>query len=322
MSDIHIHIALQHRKMKEDKPVICRLCLNLIEDGSFDLLDEVKKQMLNTLLPNMNLACPTQPVICKHCTTVLHNSYHFKTEFLNYMKNVEPQIKDKKHQCIYCLTVTKQECTAAENILLKEMLTQCFPENDVIESTSICEKCVEPLHSQYIFVSKCLEVEEKITVYSSKTGSSGEVNLFDVVNDKYTLKESNNIRVDFVSLKTEPIDFPDPITIEEKDIKDVEEKTKIYKCELCDYKTHRKSDLTLRHMLRHKNPEELKMYRCTECSYQTKRRGDLTSHLVTHKDSVPVYKCATCHYKTIYKDRLAEHVVKHKLPREIQVQYL
>ncbi|KAJ8952572.1 hypothetical protein NQ318_006939 [Aromia moschata] len=357
--------------MKEDKLVICRFCLDLTEDGSFDLLDDVKKRMLADIVPELKLNVVKDPVICKCCSTSLQQSYDFKTDYSNYFENMDIKPKDEEYilKCVFCCTTNGTLSSIKENISLKVILEKCWTELSISESTSVCEVCLESLQNQYNFTMKCLETEEKLTAYSSKSGTNSfgilladyamlhflgdkgcnEINLFSILHeiqrhnimdiansykaelvcvkkeepDSYEKNATETNKIQFVNIKAENAIQEENVEIKcdkEEDSEATSDK-KAYKCDLCDYQTYRKTDLTLRHILIHKKPEEVTMYKCTECCYQSKRRGDLNSHLAIHADTLTVYRCHSCHYKTIHKDRLEEHLGKHDLPEKYKCEH-
>ncbi|KAJ8957830.1 hypothetical protein NQ318_001826 [Aromia moschata] len=61
--------------------------------------------------------------------------------------------------------------------------------------------------------------------------------------------------------------------------------SEVMRCELCQYKTKRKSQL-VSHMLVHRDPSKIKMYDCGTCPFKTKRKSSWKKHMLIHRESV------------------------------------
>ena len=93
----------------------------------------------------------------------------------------------------------------------------------------------------------------------------------------------------------------------------IKEKNKeFYKCNLCEYKTIRKSCLKTHLMLIH-NVGDIKWYSCNHCNYRTKVKASLTKHemLKHNTGNKPIiwYHCSKlgCKYKSRQKSHIKEH---------------
>ncbi|BET00001.1 Hypothetical protein NTJ_12817 [Nesidiocoris tenuis] len=75
-----------------------------------------------------------------------------------------------------------------------------------------------------------------------------------------------------------------------------------FKCEKCDFKTHRRLNLQ-RHMKRFHS----RSYKCTQCSYKTGALSRLKAHLSVHNEE-KLHACALCPYKTKWERCLQQHV--------------
>ncbi|XP_060535478.1 zinc finger protein ZFAT-like isoform X2 [Cylas formicarius] len=84
-----------------------------------------------------------------------------------------------------------------------------------------------------------------------------------------------------------------------------------YKCEHCDYKTHRTYNLQI-HYLNHKKPEELQYFYCYHCPFKAKRKDNLKSHIFKMHMPKDELKCFICDFKTTSSYSLVKHVDKHK----------
>ena len=77
-------------------------------------------------------------------------------------------------------------------------------------------------------------------------------------------------------------------------------------CDLCSFKTKRKS-----HLEKHKeihNRKKPPLYSCDLCNFKTMRSGNLSRHLLKHSDNIIV--CKHCDYKTINKVYMRNHMKK------------
>ncbi len=91
-----------------------------------------------------------------------------------------------------------------------------------------------------------------------------------------------------------------------------EKNKKLFKCNLCEYKTIRKSCLKTHLMLIH-NVGDIKWYSCNHCNYKTKVKASLTKHemLKHNTGNRPIiwYHCTKlgCKFKSRQKSHIKEH---------------
>ncbi|KAJ8973140.1 hypothetical protein NQ317_001876 [Molorchus minor] len=164
----------------------------------------------------------------------------------------------------------------------------------------VCASCAGTLTWFLNFAKRCEGTEEKINLYR------------EIQQDEYIIKLSNvltflceDIQCNNVNTKKEgALDnlehgFKGPV------VKEVE----IYTCEMCEYQTKHKSNLT-RHLLVHRKNSEVKMFECDTCQYKTKHKSCLNRHLLVHGENsdVKMYRCETCHYKARHKSSLDRHI--------------
>ena len=78
-----------------------------------------------------------------------------------------------------------------------------------------------------------------------------------------------------------------------------------YKCNVCEYASSRKGDLTRHVAAVH---DKIKPYKCTVCEYAASTKGSLTYHIqINHTKDTP-HKCNQCKYGTAQKVNLKRHI--------------
>jgi hypothetical protein len=97
------------------------------------------------------------------------------------------------------------------------------------------------------------------------------------------------------------------------------DRTKIYTCPLCPYKTNVKGSLKKHYDLQHEN-KFIRPFHCqvADCKFTTKQKSHLTEHMAyKHKigKNLKQYKCSLCPYTTYHLGSMKRHVknvVHHK----------
>lgn len=214
----------------------CRLCLTEIWDRTITLLGGIIKDMLEIILPELNLSVSETPAICKKCLETLKQSYNFKSACLEAEDKVQDfvnpslpscvdlkQVLKKKHNinkiaenyvvCRMCLGLGHENsCTklcSYDGDPLKNMVEKCLPEMgiDITKDPTICPVCLEQLEDQFHFIIQCLDTEEKVNYYCERKHISREIDLhsvylFSMVDDNEDMDKQYDI-VDNSDMKRE-----------------------------------------------------------------------------------------------------------------------
>ena len=78
-----------------------------------------------------------------------------------------------------------------------------------------------------------------------------------------------------------------------------------FKCNICEYKSGRKSTLKRHIKTVH---EGIKDFKCSICEYKTGIKTDLKKHIESVHERIKPFQCSTCDYKTGIKKDLKRHV--------------
>lgn len=131
--------------------------------------------------------------------------------------------------------------------------------------------------------------------------------LMRIPNNQLTLQNANNVSSNNSKLDQKK---------EENILKHIsilnEKNKKLFKCNLCEYKSIRKGTLKTHLMLVH-NVGDFKWYSCNHCNYKTKIKASLSKHemLKHNAGNTPIiwYHCSKlkCKYKSRQKSHIKEH---------------
>ena len=94
-------------------------------------------------------------------------------------------------------------------------------------------------------------------------------------------------------------------------IESVHEKTKPFKCDICDYRASRKSHLKKHIELVHY--EETKPFKCDICDYSCSYKTNLKKHIESVHEGKEAFKCDICEYICFQKSSLKSHALLHSL---------
>ncbi|XP_050307784.1 zinc finger protein 827-like [Anthonomus grandis grandis] len=200
-----------------EKKTYCRLCLCKIS-GENVLLNGFEKDMLEVILPELNITICSQPSMCKPCTETLRQLYGFKSiclevedkvqGFVNpktssfvdlnevVKKTVRCNISGKLSVCRTCLTLSQEsELSKLGNSAgdpLRNMVEKCLPEMglNITKEPSICSHCLEQFEEQFNFIMQCLDTESKINYYCETKNILTNVDLHNVYQFSIRMEES------------------------------------------------------------------------------------------------------------------------------------
>ena len=91
-------------------------------------------------------------------------------------------------------------------------------------------------------------------------------------------------------------------------------RTRLYSCDVCDYKTPVKYNLGV-HADIHNNERP---YKCSECAYTAKSKNTFKTHMKIHKRDGKVYKCPKCEYISHKKANVDQHMKVHDEKRDYE----
>ncbi|KAJ8928482.1 hypothetical protein NQ314_018952 [Rhamnusium bicolor] len=142
--------------MASNKTKICRLCIKLISTSNFEAIEEIRMDMLDVLLINMNFNISKEPVACNGCVETVQNCFDFKSTCFyvddcimpfkqNYVKvdisqvfrkkmKISEEIKLEYHQiCRLCMALIENDSfksitKAKSDIWVTNMVHTCLPE--------------------------------------------------------------------------------------------------------------------------------------------------------------------------------------------------
>ncbi|KAG5883928.1 hypothetical protein JTB14_032151 [Gonioctena quinquepunctata] len=233
--------------MNERKPEICRLCLKAVSEN-FTFLNGTKNDMIQIILPQIDLNLFNDNIICIDCDNFLSEAFSFKTSCLeiedtihNYTNEGTIQVNLEKilgleeneedceksgilKICRTCLEMV--DCESYEWIIgneqcfLTQMLKKCLPEMDIglTKVPVLCNVCKESIKVFYDFLAQCMDNEEKIMDYI-KSNPPENFNLFEFHNFMFCKKDPK-LEINFTEpmLRTE-IDLP----MHKEEVMDLEE---------------------------------------------------------------------------------------------------
>ncbi|XP_018573528.1 zinc finger protein 286A-like [Anoplophora glabripennis] len=304
----------------------CRLCLNVISDGNFKVIEETIEEVLEILLVKLCAEEITEPVICIACSTTVLAAFQFKATCMDTEDSIFPyvnsenvasadlreiylKIRGKEHLraileeeriCRLCMQMNTSGFTSVEDVET-DMIQKCIPEInfDSTKEPVVCAGCLDSLNAHSSLIRKCLDVEEQI-----KNVHGNKENLFCVKTDEIEIKSEEPDNDSDSALRNDH-----EWTIQRKG----NLKLNLYKCYACDLKYKHRSNLS-RHQKSHKDIPRKRLHKCDTCNFKTYRKDHLTRHQLKHKSpsEVQMYHCNTCDFKTKYKGSLTNHLLSHE----------
>ncbi|CAG9814762.1 unnamed protein product [Phaedon cochleariae] len=269
---------------------VCGFCL--IKGSQYEIIENLLKDLLDTLLIPLDFTTLKEPISCKECVKQLHELFNFKTlclytedaliPFLEKNNGEVSQLNlesvysvnkllrctktgEKPQICRLCLEISTH-CLSLDTAILESKVRNVFenylPEISLqaIESPSICENCVQMLHSFDRFATMCTSNAANIVRKSSN-------------NNLHTRKSKN----------------PQQATEEEEEEDDDE-----------DNDAHQVGDIDLENGVGRESTvvglegaleflskmcnysPETKTTHCYKCTYKTVDELDLKAHLESH----------------------------------------
>ncbi|XP_018567071.1 uncharacterized protein LOC108907761 [Anoplophora glabripennis] len=185
--------------MEDTKIVVCRLCLNFTTFDECQILDTVSKDMLTFIMPETDLDISHDPKICQTCYKTMLRCYRFKS---NYNKDIKTETKKKldtegsemisiqveevESKCNFCSSSIDDESReefSNRKTYFTEVLQKYLPERNLSSKALFCKKCLDDLTSQFTFITKCTDTENKLKDYrlTHGTNSEGKLNLYEAL---------------------------------------------------------------------------------------------------------------------------------------------
>ncbi|XP_018572743.1 zinc finger protein 91-like isoform X2 [Anoplophora glabripennis] len=301
----------------------CRLCLKIITDKSFEVIDNAVRGILDALWLKLRIDSQSREVICNYCRTNLNAALEFKStcmktdntinsyvdrEKMLELNLIEVYMKEKGSEqstgisydqkvCRLCMQLEQSEfkCIGEEEL---EAIQTVIPEINIaiVKDPVLCKPCFDSLCAHSAFLAHCLEVEENIkdTLESSATESQTDTSPSDLFIKTEGLTEESEINKVEMLIKAECVD----IKSEEDERRDpmlFHSKNEIFDAEDNGF------EVLWKHKIKSMN----------ECGTKTRQESTLSNncgkgvyeaesmaHYTTHENASEMCKCETYEYVT------------------------
>ncbi|XP_018578315.1 zinc finger protein 276-like [Anoplophora glabripennis] len=325
----------------------CKLCLKTVIVKSFEVIENVIRDILDVLLLKLEFDDESKNVICNACRRKLYAAFEFKSSCLNTDSTIIPHvdcekmlqldirevyrkekriesISDSQEICRLCMNLVKSEfrCIRKEEL---EAIQKLTPEMNIniIKDPVVCKECFDSLCTHNNFLRECLEVEEKIrgAYDNSPTESRIDTSPSDIFVKTENLGKEFNISEMEMSIKTECVDIKsedeggsdtplqnlDNDPSEKSDCKDAEV-------------DGRKNENGSENKCNAKTKRECKvLYKCNKPIYQTGCKSHFTARCARHENNSEGYRCRSCEYETENKKLLQNRQLRHKDPSKFKM---
>ncbi|XP_023312267.1 protein hunchback-like [Anoplophora glabripennis] len=300
--------------MTDVKETSCRLCLKNITDESFEVINDIIKDILDVLLLKLKFDSESKEVICNVCRRKLNAALEFKSTCLNTDNTIIPYVDSEK-----MLQLDLREVYIREEEL--EAIQKLTPEMNIniIKGPVVCKPCWDSLCTHNSFLKDCFAVEENIkSIFdSSVTGSQINTCPLDLfvktenLDKEFDINEMEmSIKAESIDIKSEdeegsdtPLQTSDIVPFKESDCKNEEE-------DGCKHENRSAVKTTQEHKV---------LYKCDKCIYETESEIHFTAHCARHEKNLRAYGCESCEYETENKKLLQKHLLRHKDPSQVQM---
>ncbi|XP_023312755.1 uncharacterized protein LOC108911972, partial [Anoplophora glabripennis] len=212
------------------KETSCRLCFKNITDESFEVVNNIVRNILNVIL-KLKFDNESKEVICNVCRRKLNAALEFKSTCLNtdnkiipyldrekmlqldlrevYMQEKKSDLVCSQKICRLCMHPVESEFRCIREVEL-EAIEKLAPEMNIniIKDPVVCNPCFDSLCTHNSFLKDCSEVEEKITsTDSSAIESRIDMCPLDVLVKTENLDKEFDINETEMSIKSESIDI-------------------------------------------------------------------------------------------------------------------
>ncbi|XP_018561803.1 zinc finger protein 761-like [Anoplophora glabripennis] len=171
------------------KEAICSLCFNVISDTNCEVIGEAIMNVLEVVLPNLNIEERNKHVICKSCSVKLYAAYKFKlvcidtedimfpyvidSSKLSLVDLKEVYLKEKGNIQLTDISENQKICRLCIQLLTVGFVSVNEVDADIIDTyipivnfcatkdPIICGPCFDSLYTHGDFLKKCLEAQEK-----------------------------------------------------------------------------------------------------------------------------------------------------------------
>ncbi|XP_023312268.1 RE1-silencing transcription factor B-like [Anoplophora glabripennis] len=325
--------------MTDVKETSCRLCLKNITDESFEVINDIIKDILDVLLLKLKFDSESKEVICNVCRRKLNAALEFKSTCLNTDNTIIPYVDSEKMLQLDLREVYKQEkkielvfsqkicrlcmhpvesefrCIREEEL---EAIQKLTPEMNIniIKGPVVCKPCWDSLCTHNSFLKDCLEVGENVkSIFnSSATRSQIDTSPLDLfvktenLDKEFVINEMEmSTKAESIDIKSEdeessdtPLQTSDIVPLEESDCKNEEE-------DGCKHENG--SEVNTKQ-------ERKVLYKCI---FETGSAIRFTAHCARHEKNLRAYGCESCEYETENKKLLLKHILKHKDSLQIQM---
>ena len=227
----------------------------------------------------------------------LHTKLAVITQERNELQSNINELKDENSNLKATIV---QSLTPADNIAKQESLIEYNEmENEEEESKVHIPRPVTEVQE----TSKNVEFSEtqQDNEWLNNKFNENIVGEHHFVKDKHKTYSHKCNQCDYVSIKMFNLI---------RQIKDVHDKIKDYKCEMCEYAASRKDTLKLHRMSVHNIGE--KRYKCKHCHNAYYKSFELRSHMLVHdKKKIRYLSCEYCGDQFLRKSNLASHKKKY-----------
>ncbi|XP_023312266.1 uncharacterized protein LOC108913572 [Anoplophora glabripennis] len=277
--------------MTDVKETSCRLCLKNITDESFEVINDIIKDILDVLLLKLKFDSESKEVICNVCRRKLNAALEFKSTCLNTDNTIIPYVDSEKMLqldlrekiCRLCMHPVESEFRYIREEEL-EAIQKLIPEMNIniIKGPVVCKPCWDSLCTHNSFLKDCLEVGENVkSIFnSSATRSQIDTSPLDLFVKTENLDKEFDINEMEMSIKAECVD----IKSEDEERNDTPLQTSdIVPFEESDCKNEDEDGC------KHENGSEVKTSQEHKILY--KREIRFTTHCARHEKDLEAYEC-------------------------------
>ncbi|XP_018561802.1 zinc finger protein 90-like [Anoplophora glabripennis] len=225
--------------VNNSKERFCRLCMNVISDTNCQAIGEAIRDVLEIVLPNVNLEERNKHVICITCSIKLSDAFNFKSTCMDTEDIISAYVNSSKMSVVDLKEVYLKEngniqltdilenqkiCLLCIQLITRGSVSVNEVDVDIIEKfmsrqnigctkdSFLCELCFDSLRTHGTFLKNCFDAQEKYKNIDKRSYIKTE-------NIEIKLEESHDMQEKYRSTDKQPyIKFEEiEIKVEDQD---------------------------------------------------------------------------------------------------------